>query len=205
VIRGERVYLRAVERDDLQRCHAWMNDEQLRETILFRYPVSLIAEADWIERAARRQDPSEVVFAICLFEGDRHIGNCDLRAIDRENGTAALGIAIGEADCRGRGYGEDAVRTLCRFGFDELNLNKIRLDVFETNPRAEKTYTRVGFRREGVLRREVYRGGRYLDLVRMGLLREEFLPNPIPESGRRGESRPRPRAAARTAPAKAGE
>src|SRR5262245_52759530 len=78
VIRGERIYLRSIERDDLERCHDWMNDEDLRSTLAQRYPISLAREADWVERATRGQDPSEMTFAICLAEGDRHVGNCGL-------------------------------------------------------------------------------------------------------------------------------
>jgi len=174
VIRGERIYLRPVERDDLQRCHAWMNDEELTATLAQRYPMSLAREADWIERATRGQDPSELTFAICLVQNDRHVGNCGLVGIDRDNRTATLGIFIGDKDCRGQGFGADAVRALCRFAFDELDLRKIRLDVHDGNEAARKAYEKVGFRREGVLRQEVYRGGRALDVVRMGLLRDEL-------------------------------
>jgi RimJ/RimL family protein N-acetyltransferase len=174
VIRGERLYLRAIERDDLQRCHDWMNDEEVTATLAQRYPMSLAREADWVERATRSQDSSELTLAICLEQGDRHIGNCGLVGIDRDNASATLGILIGEKDCRGQGLGEEAVRVLCRYAFDEMNLHKIRLDVYATNPGAEKTYERVGFRREGVLREEAFRQGRYLDVIRMGLLRGEL-------------------------------
>jgi len=113
-------------------------------------------------------------FAICLTEGSRHIGNCGLMGIDRDNRTATLGIFIGERDCRGRGFGTEAVRTLCRFAFEEMDLRKIRLDTHAGNEAALKAYERVGFRREGLLRQEFYRHGRALDVVRMGLLRDEL-------------------------------
>jgi len=174
VIRGDRIYLRSVERDDLERCHDWMNDEDLRGTLAQRYPMSLAREADWVERATRGQDPSEMNFAICLTQGDRHIGNCGLMGIDRDNRTATLGIFIGERDCRGQGLGTEAVRTLCRFAFEEMDLRKIRLDTQAGNEAALKAYERVGFRREGLLRQEFYRRGRALDVVRMGLLRDEL-------------------------------
>ena len=189
MIRGERLYLRAIERDDLQRCHDWINDEGLRATLAQRYPMSLAQEADWVERTSRGQDVSRLTFAICLYDGDRHIGNCGLEAIERDNGVATFGILIGEADCRGKGLGEEATRTLCRFAFDEMGLHKIRLDVYASNASAVRTYERVGFRREGVLREEAYRGGRYIDVLRMGLLRGELT---------------KPRAAARAAPTRAG-
>lgn len=176
MIRSERLYLRSIERDDLERCHDWINDEDLRSTLAQRYPMSLAQEADWIERTTRGQDPSRLIFAICLFEGDRHIGNCGLEGVDRDNGVATFGILIGEADCRGKGFGEEATRALCRFGFEEMNLHKIRLDVHAGNAGAMRTYERVGFRKEGVLREEAYRRGEYIDVIRMGLLRGELRP-----------------------------
>lgn len=138
--------------------------------------MSLAQEADWIERTTRGQDPSRLIFAICLFEGDRHIGNCGLEGVDRDNAVATFGILIGEADCRGKGFGEEATRALCRFGFEEMNLHKIRLDVHAGNAGAMRTYERVGFRKEGVLREEAYRRGGYIDVIRMGLLRGELKP-----------------------------
>ena len=192
LIRGERLYLRAVERDDLERCHDWMNDESLRATLAQRYPMSLAQEADWIERTSRGQDVSKLTFAICLFEGDRHIGNCSLEAIERENGVATFGILIGEKDCHGKGLGEEATRVLCRFAFEEMNLHKIRLDVYASNEAAVRTYENVGFRREGVLRDEAFRAGRYIDLLRMGLLREEMTgPRSAPRSSRKPRARRR--------------
>jgi RimJ/RimL family protein N-acetyltransferase len=195
VIRGERIYLRGVERDDLDRCHAWMADPRLRATLAQRYPMSLAREADWVERATRGQDPSEMTFAICLLESGRHIGNCGLESIDRDNRSATLGILIGEEDCRGKGLGEDAVRTLCRFAFDEMDLHKIRLDAYSFNTGPIRTYERVGFRKEGLLREEAYREGRRIDIVRMGLVRGELIEPTRPLA----QPRPAPRAAAPSA------
>lgn len=189
MIRGERIFLRGVERDDLDRCHAWMSDPDLRATLAQRYPMSLAREADWVERATRGQDPSEMTFAICMADTGRHIGNCGLEAIDRDNRTATLGILIGEADCRGKGLGEDAVRALCRFAFDEMDLHKIRLDAYAFNARAIRTYERVGFRREGLLRDEAYRAGQRVDMVRMGLVRGELVEPPRPIRGAKPDAR----------------
>ena len=80
------------------------------------------------------------------------------------------------------------MRTLCRFGFDELRLAKIRLDVYEGNA-AIRTYERVGFQREGILRGEIFRRGRRHDVIRMGLLANELAPGIPPRSPRRKRKR----------------
>jgi len=81
---------------------------------------------------------------------------------------------------------------LCRFAFEEMNLHKIRLDVYASNAAAVRTYENVGFRREGVLRDEAFRGGRYIDVLRMGLLREEIAEaRSAPRSNRKPRARRR--------------
>jgi RimJ/RimL family protein N-acetyltransferase len=65
--------------------------------------------------------------------------------------------------------------TACRFGFRYMNLQRISLSVYATNEKAQRVYERVGFKREGVSRREQFLGGRHVDTVEMGLLAEEFV------------------------------
>ena len=65
-----------------------------------------------------------------------------------------------------------------RYAFDELGMNKVSLDVLEYNERAIKTYERVGFRREGIHREDVYKDGRFVNVVRMSLLDREMVDPP---------------------------
>ena len=81
---------------------------------------------------------------------------------------------IGEKECWGRGYGTDALRTLVRFGFEEMNLNRIALDVYDFNERAIASYLKTGFAEEGRRRKDIYRDGRYVDVVMMSVLRAEW-------------------------------
>jgi RimJ/RimL family protein N-acetyltransferase len=67
------------------------------------------------------------------------------------------------------------MNTLLRFGFLEMNLNCIYLDVFENNPRAISCYEKCGFKREGALRERVYKNGKYLNEFKMSILKREFL------------------------------
>jgi len=91
--------------------------------------------------------------------------------------TALLGIWLGKPYWDA-GLGTDAVRTLCRFGFDHMNLQRIELDVFDTNPRARRAYEKVGFVLEGTRRQAQFVGGRNVDSHLMGLLAEELVRSP---------------------------
>jgi RimJ/RimL family protein N-acetyltransferase len=91
-----------------------------------------------------------------------------------ENREAILGIAIGDRSYWDGGYGTDAMRVLCRFGFDMMNLHRIQLDVYEGNERAIHVYEKVGFQVEGRRREAMFKYGRYQDVIVMGLLSGEL-------------------------------
>ena len=132
------------------------------------------AEENWLrERVSTMGSFTDVFFAIETREG-RHIGNTNFFNVSPENRSAELGIMIGEKDCWFKGYGSDALVTLLRFGFDEMNLNRVELWVYGLNARAQSAYRKVGFIEEARLRGDLYREGAYDDAVVMGILRDEF-------------------------------
>jgi RimJ/RimL family protein N-acetyltransferase len=86
-----------------------------------------------------------------------------------------VGIAIGERDFWGRGYGTEAMQLVLGYAFLELNLRRVSLALHAYNERALKSYEKAGFKLEGVMRGEVLREGRRTDTLFMGILREEWL------------------------------
>jgi RimJ/RimL family protein N-acetyltransferase len=107
-------------------------------------------------------------------KGGVHIGSIGLHYVIPENRKAHLGIMIGDKAHWSRGYGTDAMLTLLRFGFDEMNLHRIDLSVDADNAGAIACYRKCGFVEEGRLRRQRYVRGAYIDQLWMGILREEF-------------------------------
>ena len=171
MIQGERIRLRAMEREDIPRCLKWLNDPGVTRYLTLYLPFSQDAEEEWFERHLR--DERSRVFAIETAEG-RHIGNIGLDDINWKDRHAKLGIFIGERDFWGRGYGTDAVRTVLRLAFQEMGLHRISLHVFEFNQRAKRCYEKCGFREEGCLREAHFTDGRYHDVLLMGILAREF-------------------------------
>lgn len=170
---GKLVRLRALEPEDAERAYRWINDREVTQFLMARYPYSLAAEKDWAAAAAKPADFSEVRFAIETLDGV-HIGICGLHRGRPEDRLADLGIMIGEKEYWSQGYGTDAMLTVLRFAFYQMNLNKVTLGVFEINPRARAVYEKCGFIEEGRGREEYYQDGRYIDVIRMGVLRREF-------------------------------
>lgn len=171
---GDKVYLRAVERGDIERGHRWINDWEVRQYLMPgpAYPISVDEEQKWFESTVHPSDGRS--FAIVTVDGDVHIGNCGFHRLDWKNRKAEIGIMIGEKTYWGKGYGTDALRVLLRVGFDELNLNRLSLHVYAFNIRAIAAYEKVGFRHEGTYRESIFRHGRYHDELVMAILAREY-------------------------------
>lgn len=168
------VYLRAAERSDIPSFTAWFNDWRTSRTLSARAPMSLASEEQWFERMLADQGKGGYFFVLCRFDDDAALGTVGLFELDLANGSAGLGISIGRPEDRGRGYGTDALHALLAFGFEQLRLERIWLDVYAINPGARRIYERVGFVLEGTKRRAVFREGRYLDLDFMSILADEW-------------------------------
>ena len=174
ILRGARVVLRPLATGDLRRCVKWFSDPQVTQFLGRNAPVTLAEEERWFRDYLRRAD--EQIFAIEV-EG-KHVGNLGLHKVDRVHRKADLGIVIGEPTYWSRGYGSEALRAALAYGFDHLGLNKVSLDVLEDNVRALRSYEKCGFVREGVHREDVFKDGRFLNVVRMSILAREFREGP---------------------------
>ena len=166
-----RVTLSPITMADAPVLFKWIND---RDLVLFNSAYQPTHEAShraWLKGLAARKDL--VAFAIRAARTRRLLGMCQLTSISRVHRTADLQIRMGDNQTRGKGLGLEAVRLLCAFGFRDLNLHRISLQVFATNKRAIKTYQRAGFTHEGTLREAAFIDGQRVDVVVMGILEDE--------------------------------
>lgn len=170
-LEGSLVRLRAHEASDYGPLNELFTDPEVLEGIGVAMPQSGRGYREFVESARGKED--RLLFVIERLDDRQAVGGCSLEAIDARSRAAVLGIWIGKPYWH-RGYGTDAMRTLCRFGFRHMNLQRIELNVFSVNPRALGVYERVGFKVEGTRRRSQFVGGRYVDSFVMGLLSEEL-------------------------------
>jgi RimJ/RimL family protein N-acetyltransferase len=172
---GPRLYLRAPELDELDDLIRWVTHPDVRRHLSRRFPLNRVQEEGWL----RGLDPQrDVVLVLVLRESQRAIGCAGLHGLGGPDRQAELGIAIGEPDAWGQGYGREAIELLLGYGFDELGLHRVHLNVWATNARAIACYERLGFVREG-LRREVHwQDGAWIDGVLMSLLDREWAARP---------------------------
>ncbi|MBN2146409.1 MAG: GNAT family N-acetyltransferase [Anaerolineales bacterium] len=137
---------------------------------------SLKQAEKWAEKELLEETkPDYFLFAIYALEDDRLIGGLDLEVVAWGQGEAFVGIGLDNRQEWGKGYGSDAMGVALRFAFDELNLRRVSLDVFAYNPRAIRSYEKMGFVHEGRIRRYLKREGERWDILYMGILRDEWI------------------------------
>jgi RimJ/RimL family protein N-acetyltransferase len=174
MLTGEKVTLRSIAREDLGRLCEFNNDLDVElagggDPPIPQSLARLQAEFDQDAAKGGRDGARFVIVA------DRHvIGQCGLSDFDAFNRTCELGITIGDKAYWGRGYGRDTVRVLLDYAFRLRNMRKVWLRVWGNNERAIRSYLACGFVEEGRLRSHVWSAGEYVDLVHMGVLRDEW-------------------------------
>jgi diamine N-acetyltransferase len=181
MIYGERIRLRAVEKADLPRFVEWLNDPEVLQGLMIHNPLSQAEEENWYQHMLERPADEQVMAIDVRLPGDtgenpawKLIGSLAFDHIDWRVAAAEFGIVIGDKRYWNQGYGTEAVRLLLQFGFNTLNLNRIYLHVYETNPRAVRAYEKAGLTIEGRERQAEFRNGNYIDALRMSILKIEF-------------------------------
>lgn len=170
-IRGEKVLLRPIQAADLPKLVAWSNDPDVSRYVEGEYPKALEECLEW----RRRGQSDRHSFHLAIETLDRVlIGHIELDHIAWRSGDAELRIRIGEKAFWDQGYGTDAVRALVAHAFLHMRLSRVYLRVLTLNKRAIRCYEKVGFRKEGRIRRPGP-DGREVTILLMRYLYTEFL------------------------------
>ena len=174
LLRGPRVRLRPLEREDLARYQELFSEPEIN----LHYGGLGVPES--LARLQRRYDAGEFDitdrFLQLVIEAEgKLIGALVLR--NEENlpsRSATFGIIIGDPAYLDRGYGTEASRLLLDYAFAVLGYHKVNLDLFEYNARAQAMYEKLGFVQEGRRRENHWSRGRFWDDILMGVTAEEW-------------------------------
>jgi len=175
VIIGERVRLRAMEKEDLPAFVRWFNDPEVRRNLKIVQPLSMGQEEKWYADILTTP-VEEHPLCIEVKQGENwvFVGNLGFLHINQHDRSAEVGILIGEKQFWNKGYGAEAMRLIVGHGFENLNLNRIYLHVYETNPRGKHSYEKAGFSVDGRLRQARFLEGKYVDVFIMSILNSEW-------------------------------
>lgn len=174
-LKSRRLEFRTPEPDDAPRLAGWVNDPEVRRHLDQRaFPMSVLAERDWIEGLRRRVDAkTDLVLVVHRQSDTEPLGSCGLHGIHWLARWAEFGLLLAREHW-GQGYGREITERMLDYAFDELNLEALRLRVNVSHERARKCYDAVGYKEEGVLRKAAYIDGHYEDMVVMSMLRAEW-------------------------------
>lgn len=172
MLKHKNVTIRAVERDDLKRLHQLYHGDT--ELVLLGQavwqPRPLAAFEKKFEKTLEERDSAW--FAI---EVDHAVvGECSLNDPDQRSRVVALGISIYDRAYLGQGYGRQAGGLLLEWAFHIQNYERLWLDTWAGNERAIRCFRALGFREESRMREHAFVGGEYVDVIFMGLLRDEW-------------------------------
>ncbi len=173
LLEGERVRLRPYRNDDIDALYAIYSDPAVMR--FWSYPpwIDRAQADDYLQRDRDYVGDGMLAWGIALREDDVLIGTATLYGIDRAQGRAEVGYALGCAHW-GRGYAQEALRLALAHAFDALRLRRIEADVDPRNTGSCRLLERIGFQREGLLRERWLVAGELQDSVIYGLLRGEL-------------------------------
>ena len=173
-ITGEKIYFSPLNKEDyVANMLRWVNDPEVTyHMFMGNLPVTPELLEEEYERITKSKN--DVVFAIIDKETKTYMGNIGLYQINWTSRTAEMRRFIGEKEVWSKGFGTEAAKLIVTYGFERLNLNRIWAGNNLENVGSWKSNEKAGFKREGILRQEIYRNGKYYDAVRYGILREEY-------------------------------
>lgn len=172
---GERVRLVPMDADrHLENYLVWLNDPEVTQWLLIGdFPLSRLAEREWIERAERGSG-DEIHFAIETLDG-LHIGTSGIHDINWRHGTAMTGTVIGTKEFWGKGLGTDAARVRAHYAFEVLGLRLITSSVIDGNERSLRMQQAAGYEVVGRIPGRYWKRGAYRDEILTCLTRERWL------------------------------
>jgi RimJ/RimL family protein N-acetyltransferase len=171
---GRHIRLRAVEPSDGEAHFHWNQDSDMtRQLDRIYFPQSRAAVNRWADKTSTQEPAGDAFhFQIENLAGEL-VGSIGTHRCDPRTGTFSYGVAIRKEHQR-RGYASEAIVMVLRYYFQELRYQKATVYVYSFNESSIRLHERLGFQREGCLRRMVFTQGQYFDLIVFGLTAEEY-------------------------------
>lgn len=172
-LKGKRVYLRPVQREDLRENYQrWFNDQEVcRYNSHGVFPVTITQ----LENYVADENPSRVCLGVFDISGQEHVGNISLQEIDWISRCAEFAIIIGQKNYWNSGVGKESADLMLYHGFIRMNLQRVYCGTSEENIAMQKLAKYLGMQQEGIRRKALYKNGAYKDMFEYGLLKGEYL------------------------------
>lgn len=171
-LESENLSLKPYSEIDIKYLYQWFNDQII--TYFLETGLKPLTEKQIKEELAKEIDSGSIIFILLDKRKKIPIGIIGLYSVNTISRKAEMRIIIGDKKYWGKGLGTQAVDLITFFAFDHLNLNKVALGVSAGNISAYKTYQKSGYKKEGILKDDVYRNGKFYDGINMAILRKDY-------------------------------
>lgn len=162
-LKGENIYLRALEPEDLDFIYIIENDEEIWEMSATQTPYSRFLIKQYLENAHHDiYEMKQLRLVICTHD-EASIGLIDLFDYNPTHNRAGVGVVISEKENRGKGYGAEALDLIIKYGFTHLRLHQLYANISETNATSIKLFENCGFTKVGVKKEWNLVGDSYQD------------------------------------------
>ena len=159
MITGDVVGLRAIEHDDLASFLEWRNKPNLRRNFREYKELSFSNQENWFNNIVLNS-PNHIMFSIVNLENGELIGACGLNYIDWLN--------IDEK------FAPDATKLLLDYGFNELNLHRIYVEIYDIDVKKQKLLEDLNFTFDGLLRETHWTEGKWCNSLFYSILKNEY-------------------------------
>ena len=164
MLEGKNLNLRIAEKDDVSLVAEWWRNPQYMGEY---QDVMDISEAK-LEKVMLKDT---IFFIIEKKDGTRigHVGSF----FDSRGRAMEIGYAIVPSE-RGKGYGTEDIRIMVDYLFLSKDIVRIQAPTETRNVASQRALEKVGFSKEGIMRKSLYVRGQYRDMYLYSILREEW-------------------------------
>ena len=150
-LKGENIYLRALEPEDLEFVYAIENDETIWQVSNTQTPYSRFLIRQYLENAHQDiYEAKQLRLVICLNNSDNAVGLIDLFDFDPKNNRAGIGILIQNLENRSKGIGKEALGLLISYAFQQLQLHQLYANIDSDNKLSLQLFSKFGFQEIGL-------------------------------------------------------
>ncbi|WP_439127978.1 GNAT family N-acetyltransferase [Polaribacter sp.] len=166
------ITLQPFRESDYERLINWIDSEYLMyvfSATIFRFPITKSQLDEYT------QQPNRVIYKVMDTNSNEIIGHAELNNINKRSKSARIcRVLVGSKKARNKGYGTLIVNELVRVGFEEMNLHRIDLGVYDFNKNAIKCYQKCGFKIEGLLIENTKIGSKYWSTYNMSIINKNY-------------------------------
>lgn len=164
------IVLRSVEEKDIEMVRNWRNSEEVSKYMYTDAKITKDQQAKWFEKIS---DSKNSKYWIIEYDG-KPLGLASITDINYNLQSCFWAFYLGDTSVRGAGIGSKVEYNIINYVFNELNLNKLRCEVFVFNDKVIKMHEKFGFRREAYFREHCIKNDNRIDVVGLGLLKTDW-------------------------------